>query len=58
MFYFNKQSMGNFFDHSKPSNRYNKQKKYANQWEGNLTDETLQEMVKDYQGLVREAEAA
>lgn len=35
-----------------------KMKEYAKQWEGELTDDKLQEMVRDYQALVREAEAA
>ena len=35
-----------------------KMKEYAKQWEGEMTDEKLQEMVRDYQALVRGAEAA
>ncbi|MDE6386191.1 MAG: ABC transporter permease [Lachnospiraceae bacterium] len=35
-----------------------KMKEYAKQWEGKLTEETLQEMVRDYQSLLHEAQAA
>lgn len=35
-----------------------KMKEYAAQWEGKLTDENLQEMVRDYQRLVHEGRSA
>lgn len=35
-----------------------KMKEYAKQWEGKLTDETLQGMVRDYQRLLHEAQSA
>ena len=46
-------SFGNNFDGY--SNIRQKQE-YAKQWEGDLTDETLQEMVKDYQAQVQNDE--
>ncbi len=46
---------GNLFDGYE---NIRKMQEYAGQWEGKLTDETLQEMVRDYQRMLREAEAA
>lgn len=46
---------GNHFDGYE---NIRKIQEYAAQWEGKLTDGTLQEMVRDYQRLIREAEAA
>lgn len=48
-------SFGNNFD---GYSNIRKKQEYAKQWEGNLTDETLQAMVRDYQKRVLEDEVS